>query len=39
MKAIAIVAQEEEIFEFLGYLLTKEGYEARLFRDPAVLSS
>ncbi len=39
MKAIAIVAQEEETFEFLGYLLTKEGYEARLFRDPAVLSS
>ncbi len=36
---IAIVAQEEdEVFEFLGYVLTKEGFEVRLFRDPKVFS-
>ncbi len=39
MVTVAIVAQEAEVFEFLGYVLTKEGYNVRLFRDPKVVAT
>jgi DNA-binding response OmpR family regulator len=33
MANIVVVAQEREVFEFLVYMLNKEGYEVKLFSD------
>jgi len=38
MANIVIVAREGEVFEFLGYILNKEGHEVRLLRDMKVIS-
>ena len=38
MALIVIVAQEGELFEFLGYVLQKEGFEVKFIRDAKVLS-